>query len=95
MGSSNIRAEKRRELKKLRKELRQLYDSKEFLKLSEDNDLVGLTKEQRDKLAQGAYEDLALQKKYNILNSYIREILIRESRLTQLTVKPEKDITII
>ena len=85
MGTSNARAAKRRELKVLKKDLKKLYDNKDFLKLSEDNDLVGLTKAQIDQLNKGEYEDVTLQQRYNRLRFYIGEILRRESRLTQLT----------
>lgn len=92
MGTSNARAAKRRELKTLRKELRKLYDNKEFLRLCEDNDLVGLTKVQRDQLDKGEYADESLQKRYSRLRYYISEVLWRESRLTQL--KPENSGTV-
>ena len=85
MGTSNARAAKRRELKTLRKELRKLYDNKEFLRLCEDNDLVGLTKAQRDQLDKGEHADESLQKRYSRLRYYISEVLWRESRLLQLS----------
>ena len=85
MGTSNARAAKRREQKKLKKELEFIWNRTDYMKLCEDNDLVGLTKAQRDQLDKGEYADESLQKRYSRLRYYISEVLWRESRLLQLS----------
>jgi hypothetical protein len=88
MGSI-ARAEKRREIKKLRKELGFLRKHTDFNELMQSHDIADASKEDQLLLQKEEHPDPLLQSRYTRAMKLLMEVLKRESRLIELTTKQD------
>jgi hypothetical protein len=95
MGSSTVRAERRREIKSLRKQLNYIRRHTDFNLLMQSDDLNRVTEEEKIQLRDKTHPNPILQDRFNQAMYLLKEVLTKESRLLELTRNKEEDIPAI
>ena len=91
MGSIK-RAERRREIKAIGKELEYIRKHTEFNKLMQSDSLANLPKEEIEQLKKKEHPNAILQERYNTGMLLLKRVLTLESRLIALR-NPVEDFT--
>jgi hypothetical protein len=79
------RQQRRKKVRELRKELEWIKKHTEFNKIMQDSDLAGISHEDSELLKAGTHPNQALQGRFKLAMSLLKEVLKRESEIIQLT----------
>ena len=87
------RQQRRKRVRELRKELEWIKKHTEFNKIMQDSDIANVSHEDAELLREGAHPNQALQERFQLAMSLLKEVLKRESEIIQLTSgEPEKNL---